>query len=189
MLINLTLRKSLFLLLVLAAPSYAKPLYVGVGPSYGYSRSGDSDGWNDRIGVGARLRCLRLGAEIEIHYKNEYYLNNLVWVKSWPLTASVLVYPLHFFYAGAGIGSYDLYIDYDQSAAGLEALENESKHRTGLHICAGLEFNMTKTSAAAIEVRYCWIDYRLAPLPGVQSIDSNALSIKATVYFKLGIEP
>jgi hypothetical protein len=186
---NRNMTMSILILLSLLAPCFTKPLYYGLGPSYGYYRTGDSDGWNDRIGVGSRLRYPRWGAEVEVHYKNEYYFNDRVWVKSWPITASALFYPFKIFYVGAGIGSYELYIDYNQSAPGLENLENESKRRTGLHICTGIESNLTKTSAAAFEIRYCRIEYHLADLPGFPSVDTNALSLKVTVFFKLGIEP
>lgn len=183
------MRLVIFLLFTVISPSFAKPLYFGLGPSYGYYRAGDSDGWNDRIGAGARLRYRCWGAEVEVHYKNERYFNDLVWVRSWPLTASVYAYPLKFISIGAGFGSYELYVDYNQSAPGLENLGNESSRRAGFHVCAGVESNLSKTSVLAVEMRYSWIDYRLAPLPGILSVDTNALSFMATVYFKLGIEP
>jgi opacity protein-like surface antigen len=186
---NRNMRKIILLLFMIVAPSLAKPLYFGLGPSYGCYRTGDSGGWNDRIGVGSRLRYRWWGADVEVHYKNERYFNDLVWVRSWPLTVSLLAFPFKFAYAGGGFGTYELYVDYNQSIPGLENLQNASRRRAGFHLCAGVEANMTKTSAVTVEMRYSWIDYRLAPLPDVSSVDTNALSLNATVYFKLGVEP
>ena len=176
----------ILLLLFTLAPAFAKPLYVGMGPSFGQYRAGD--GRNTRVGVDGRLKWQKWAIGAEIYYKNERHAQDAVWVKSWPLTLSAAFYPLSHLYFGAGVGSHELYIDYDQSIAGMEAYENESRRRTGTHAVVGVDLPISPTCVLAIELQYSWIDFRLRPIPGHERINTDALSIKAAMILKIGVE-
>ncbi|RPH89863.1 MAG: hypothetical protein EHM72_19805 [Calditrichaeota bacterium] len=178
----------LTMILILSAVVSAQTDYIGIGPNLGLYKAESSDGWNDRIGVNARLRHYWAAVDFDMYYHNEKYLQDIVWARCWPLTLSALVYPMEHLYAGAGIDLYQLYLDYDQSAdSSMVNLENENKNQWGRHICLGIEFPFTKTGVFALEARYIWIDYHFTPFKGSEALNTNTFSIKAAVYFKLGV--
>lgn len=179
---------SLIILLIFSAIAAAQTEFIGIGPNFGFYKPESCDKWNDRIGVNARFRHHRAAVDFDMYYHNEKYLQEIVWVRCWPLTLSALVYPIEHLYAGAGIDLYQIYLDYDQSAdSSMVNLENESKNEWGSHLCLGIEFPVAKTGVFALEARYIWIDYHFAPFKGSEALNTNTFSIKAALYFKLGV--
>ena len=178
-------------LLLLASMAFAQkePItFFSMGPSLGFYATPDTDSWNTIVGVHSRFKYNLLGAELAINYKSEQYNNDVVWVKSWPIRASVLLYPLPWVYAIGGIGYYDLYIDYNQNYDQLVDFENEAKQQWGAHAGLGVEKTISKTSILVVEMRYSNIDYDFTPFPTSSDIDTNALAIVTTLLFKFGVE-
>ena len=180
---------AIFLLLVGTALAQKEPdSYFAMGPSLGFYATPDTDHWNTVVGVHSRYKFNFVGAELAINYKSEQYNNDIIWVKSWPIRASVLLYPLPWMYAIGGIGYYELYIDYNQNYDQLVDFENESKQQWGAHAGLGVEKTISKTSILVVEMRYSNIDYDFTPFPTSSDIDTNAFAIVATMLFKFGVE-
>ncbi len=185
------MKKLYLILLLVAGASFAQkePItFFSMGPSAGLYATPDTDTWNTIVGVGARFKYNFIGVELGARYKSEQYNNDVVWVKSWPVSASVLLYPFQWLYASAGVGYYDLYLDYNQSYEQLADFGNESKQRWGTHAGLGIEMQISKTSILAVEVQYSKIDYGFRTFPGSSDINTNALSFLATMFFKFGVE-
>lgn len=78
---------------------------IGVGPTLGYQKATDADAGNLMFGAAIRVKLpSAMGVEGSINYRQEKYGDGLLTVKSWPVTASVLYYPLVSVYGMLGAG-------------------------------------------------------------------------------------
>lgn len=178
----------LVLVPIVAFPQQDPVTYFSLGPGLGFYATPDTDDWNSMVRVSARFRYEMIGGELALNYKSETYNNDVVWVKSWPIQASVVLYPVSWLYVLGGAGYYDLYFDYNQNYVQLAEFENESKQQWAPHVGLGIEKPFSRTSNLVLEARYSRIDYEFRAFPGSDAIDTHSLSIVATMFFKFGVE-
>jgi opacity protein-like surface antigen len=73
-------------------------------------------------------------------------------VRSWPVTASLWLTPGNIFYAGAGVGWYNMSFDYDDSL--VPPLESHTEQEFGVHLGGGLRVPFSSKAALDLHGRY-----------------------------------
>jgi opacity protein-like surface antigen len=169
-------------LIPMVTESYAG---IRVGPRLGFYKAQDADEGKMAIGLGARMRFASLGAEASIDYHAEKYMNGLLTVRKWPVMASLLIYPLPVVYGIAGFGWYNTTADFDQSKAVAAKLKDETKQEVGWHFGAGLELPLGPSSKLAADVRYVFLNYDFAEVPGQGDQKANFYAITVGLFFGL----
>ena len=106
-----------FTMVVLSILSMAtsSSAFFGIGPKVGYFKTKDADKGEFMGGAALRLKFGSLGIEGSIDYRQEKYGEDDITVRSWPVSATGLLYPLPILYALAGMGWYNTTFDYDQT--------------------------------------------------------------------------
>ena len=156
---------------------------VAVGPMLGYQKAQDADG-NYMAGLALRARLLRLfGFEGSVNYRQEDYGDGLT-VKSWPVMASGMVYPLPFVYGVVGIGWYNTTFDFSDNLE-VEGFEDETDQEVGWHFGAGVEIPASPKVRLTGDIRYVFIDYDFGAVPGVGESDSDFFLIQAGILFEI----
>lgn len=182
------MRKVIFTVLVL---SIQFPLllsandYLGLGPRAGYYKTTDADNGEWMIGAGLRLKMGFLGFEGSIDYRAEKYANGLLTVRSWPVMASLLIYPLPVIYGVAGAGWYNTTFDYDQNKMVTRHIEDETSQEIGWHFGGGIELPLGKKTKLAADIRYVFIDYDFSEVPGSSELESDFYAITITLFWGL----
>jgi len=152
---------------------------IGFGPQVGIFKSRDAD--NARVMGGAALRLKlsqALGVEGSINYREEDYRGGAVRVKSWPVMATGLIYPLPFVYGAIGMGWYNTTVDYKN-------LLSETKQKFGWHFGGGAELPVGNIAKLTGDVRYVFLDYDFTQVPGAEGLNSDFYVI--TVGFLFGL--
>jgi opacity protein-like surface antigen len=157
---------------------------IGVGPVVGYQKASDADDGRLMYGAALRLKLSPgLGLEGSINYRQEKYADGLLTVKSWPVMASALLYPLPNVYGILGGGWYNTTFEFDQNQ--LSVLNNRTKQEFGWHLGGGLELPFSTTSKIIGDIRYVFIDYDLEELVQINGVQNNFYVI--TVGLLIGI--
>ncbi len=171
-------------LLILSSSSFSLGL-IGVGPKVGYFKTADADNGQLMVGALARLKLGGIGVEGSVDYRQEKYADKEITVRTWPVSATALIYPLSFVYGLAGMGWYNTTIDYDQESLLFKNIKDETKQKLGWHFGAGVElpFGFGKTLTA--DIRYHFIDYDFSAFPGSKDLKSNFYSINVALLFGL----
>jgi opacity protein-like surface antigen len=153
---------------------------LGIGPRVGYERSKDADGGEFTFGAALRARFLSvLGAEGSIDYRQEKQDDNALTVKSWPVMATGLVYPLPVLYGAVGAGWHNVTFDFQDPR-----LQDENQQEFGWHLGGGLEIPLGDAGALAADVRYVFLDLEAGELP--EAVDTNADFYVITVALLMG---
>jgi len=159
---------------------------LSLGPQVGYYKAQDADQGSLMGGVACRLKIGPvLGAEASINYRQEKYADGAVTVRSWPVMATGLIYPLPFVYGAMGAGWYNVTIDYDQSRFPLLDLSDQTTQTFGWHFGAGLELPIGSTVKLTGDIRYVFLNYDFKALPGSGDPKSNFAIITAGLLFSL----
>jgi opacity protein-like surface antigen len=157
---------------------------IGVGPILGYQKASDADDGRLMFGAALRLKLSPgLGVEGSINYRQEKYADGLLTVKSWPVMASALLYPLPNVYGALGAGWYNTTFQYDRDQ--LPMLGNKTKQEFGWHLGGGLELPFSSTSKITGDIRYVFIDYDIEELVEFNGVQNNFYVI--TVGLLIGI--
>ena len=157
----------------------------GVGPRAGYYKSQDAEEGNLMAGAAARLKLSPvLGIEGSIDYRSERYLNGAVTVKSWPVMATALVYPLPIVYGLAGFGWDNTTFDFDAGKLGVVSIEDKTEQEGGWHFGGGVELPLGGTTLAA-DIRYVFLDYDFSDVPGSGDVKSDFYAITVSLLFGL----
>jgi opacity protein-like surface antigen len=157
---------------------------IGVGPVIGYQKASDADEGRLMYGAALRLKLSPgLGLEGSINYRQEKYADGLLTVKSWPVMASALLYPLPNVYGVLGGGWYNTTYEFDQNQ--LPMLNNKTKQEFGWHMGGGVEFPFSTTSKIIGDIRYVFIDYDIEELVQINGVQNNFYVI--TVGLLIGI--
>lgn len=171
---------------LLFAISTASAQGLGFGPQVGYYKAKDADKGNVMVGAALRLKLTSsFGIEGSINYRQEEYADGALKVRSWPVMATALFYPLPIVYGAAGAGWYNTTFDYDQSKLGFTSLKDETKQEVGWHFGGGLEIPFGSHSKLAADIRYVFIDYEFGQLPGSKDLKSNFYVV--TVGYLMGL--
>lgn len=133
-----------------------------------------------------RLRFAALGAEGNISYRQEAYQDGGVTVKSWPVTASGLIYPVPVIYGVLGAGWYNTTFDFND-AANLAGIEDRSEQEFGWHLGAGVELPLSSKTKLFGDIRWVFLEYELENLPSavIEDVNADFYSINAGVLFGL----
>jgi hypothetical protein len=160
---------------------------INLGPQLGFYKARNADRGAFIGGVACRLKFTKvLGAEASIAYRQETYGNNAVTVRSWPVMATGLIYPIPYVYGAVGAGWYNLSFDYNQDMNPF--LNDETKQKFGWHFGLGGEVPVGKIIKIITDVRYVFLDYDFQLVPGSDHMKSDFLVITAGVLFVLNSE-
>lgn len=172
---------ALMLLLSMATDTLA---IIGIGPRLGYYRVKEADDGRYFGGAAARFNLLGLGVEGAIDYRAEKYHDGLVTAKSWPVTVSLLYYPLPIIYGVAGFGWYHTTIDYNQAKLGA-AVKDQTSSETGYHIGAGVQLPIGLSTKIAADIRYVFLNYKFDNFPGDGKTKANFYAITVGIFWNL----
>lgn len=147
----------------------------GVGGRYAWIHHDEADEGASMWGVFGRAHSGILGFELAVDRRSEDLPAGAELVV-WPVTASVLVYPVPQLYGVAGLGWYNATFE----PPSLLDLDDRTETTTGFHIGGGVEVPLTPRLALTGDLRYLFIDYDFGDLPDdVDDIESNHVGANA----------
>jgi hypothetical protein len=167
-------KTALVLMLLILAASLAGAQSLRFGPQVGYQKAKDADAGKFTFGATLRLKLTSaFGVEGAINYRQEKYADGALTVRSWPVMASALIYPLPFIHGTMGAGWYNTTLDYDQSRLGLVAAEDETTQEFGWHFGGGAELPLGGKSKLAADIRYVFLNYDFKAVPGSRELKND----------------
>jgi hypothetical protein len=147
---------------------------VEIIPSYGLTRSVDSDDTESLLGLAVRGSLIPgvLQTEIGAQYRSESLYGGDLKTKQWPVTASLWLSPIPSLYAGAGVGWYQTSFDYEDDLG----LEDHTEQEFGVHVGGGLRVPIVPQAALDLQGRYVFLqDQESQLIP--ESFDPNFWSL------------
>ena len=174
----------LIILLVLPITASSKD-FIGLGPRAGYYKARDAEEGQWFGGAGMRIKMGSIGFEGSIDYRAEKYVNGNLTIRSWPVMASVLLYPLPILYGVAGAGWYNTTFDYNQDNLVFNQVEDKTDQAVGWHFGGGLELPLGAKSALAVDIRYVFIDYDFSEVPDNKDLKSDFYAVTITLFWGL----
>jgi hypothetical protein len=142
--------------LVLATVIATVPTAEGaeIVPSFGLTRSADSDDTKSNVGLALRSALLgeQLQSEIGVSYRKEEYYNGALETKVIPLTASLLLRPVPALHADAGVGWYHTNYDYENPL-----IDDETDQQFGVHVGGGFQVPLAPRAAIDLTGRYVFL--------------------------------
>ncbi|MFN0149342.1 MAG: outer membrane protein [bacterium] len=154
---------------------------LGVGGRYAYVNNNSTDEVTHMGGVMARLRGSAMAIEGAVDYRNEDLAGDID-LKSWPITASLLVYPLPMLYGLAGVGWYKTTLDFPSELN----IDDQTSDDFGYHVGAGFEAPLAPAVSLTGDVRWQFIDHEFSEIPdAIGEVDSDAWTINAGLLFYL----
>ena len=171
-----------FLLLVALAVGTAIANATEIIPAVGMSKSVDGDDANafGSLSLRGHVHPL-LATEVGVGYRQEDRDAGMLKVRSWPVTASLWLTPGNVFYAGAGVGWYNMSFDYDDSLE--PALESHTEQEFGVHVGGGLRIPLASKAALDLHGRYVMMrqmEDKLVP----EDFDPDFWSLSAGLAFR-----
>lgn len=171
---------------VMLAASQAGAQSIKLGPQVGYHEAKDADNGKLMGGAAVRLKLsAMLGIEGAINYRGEKYSDGALTVRSWPVLASALIYPLPIVHGTIGAGWYNTTLDYDQSRAGFGNLDDETTQKFGWHFGGGIDLPVGESSTVTADIRYVFLDYDFGALPTSGQLDSDFYMISVGLLWGL----
>ena len=161
------------------------PEGVYLGPQLGFQKANDAD--EGQFWGGAVLRArltYALALEGSINYRQETFMSDQLTVRSWPVTASALFYPVSVLYGVAGMGWYHLTLDYHSDLASV--FEDETQQKVGWHFGGGLELPLSDNVNFTSDIRYVFLNYDFQELPGSDDLSSNFYALMFGLVWDLG---
>jgi opacity protein-like surface antigen len=151
----------------------------GLGGRYANVRNRDTDETSHMGGVFARLRGQYVGLEGGVDYKNSDLSNN-VDLKTWPVTASVMVFPLRSIYGLAGLGWYNSTLDFPSEST----FDDQTDTKLGYHFGAGVELPLDQSVRLTGDVRWQFVDYEFDQIPDtIGKVEEDNLTLNAGILF------
>lgn len=169
-------------LFVVPLTSHALGL-IGIGPRVGYLKSQDADQGSWLYGGALRLKLGGLGIEGSVDYRSEEFLDGDLKSESYPVMASLLIYPVPFVYGLAGMGWYNTKFDFDDKKVGINFPKDKEEQQVGWHFGGGLEIPMGKVTTLAADIRYVFLDYDFAKVPGKSELKSDFYEITLSIFW------
>lgn len=152
---------------------------LGLGARYSNVNNRDTDESTHMGGVMLRARSEFLGIEGGVDYRNEDLFGD-VDLKSWPVSASLLVFPIRPIYALAGLGWYNTSIDFPENSL----FDDETDSRLGYHFGAGVEVPIAPTVRLTGDARWQFVDYEFENIPeSIGNVDADAFTLNAGILF------
>ncbi len=131
-------------------------------PSVGLTRTVDH-GDDARVFGGLAFRghlAPVLLSEIAVDYRSEDAFDGLAKVRMWPVTASLYLSPVPALYAGAGVGWYNVTVDYDASLL----IPDDTSQQFGVHVGGGMQVPLAPSAALDLNGRYVFMRDQESPL-------------------------
>lgn len=154
---------------------------LALGARYAHVTNRRTDEGAHMGGVVARARSEFLGLEGAIDYRSER-LNSSTDLRTWPVTASVLLYPVRNFYGLAGLGWYNSTLDFESDLP----YEDRTETEVGYHLGLGFEAPLSANARLTGDVRYQFIDYAFEEIPeSLGEVDADAFALNLGVLFYL----
>lgn len=167
--------------LIIALPIQASALTLfGIGPRGGYYQTENQDG-KMYVGGAARIKLGGLGFEGAIDYRSEDLAGSNITLKSVPISASVLLYPVPYVYGVGGFGWYNSTMEYTGNLPLFQGWK-ESTQDVGYHFGGGLEIPLGGLTVAA-DIRYVFLDYDFKVAPTSDEIDSDFYAITISLLW------
>src|SRR5574341_1410949 len=154
---------------------------IGFGPQVGFQKARDADEGQFMGGAALRIKLTpALGVEGSINYRQEKFQNGALTVRSWPVMATGLIYPLPIVYGAIGGGWYNTTFDFEQpdGAANIE----ETQQEFGWHFGGGVELPLGSSTKLAGDIRYVFLNYDFEQVPGAE-IDSDFYVVTVGLLF------
>jgi opacity protein-like surface antigen len=169
-------------LLAFPAESASEPgsASFGIGPRYALVVNRASEENSNMFGGAFRLRGSYLGFEGAANYRSEDLGG--ADLRTWPVSASLLVFPLSTLYALGGVGWYNSTLDFPKTAN----LDDRTDSPFGYHFGAGLEVPLAPGLHMTGDVRWQFVDYDFDEIPAsIGKVDADAWSLNAGLLFYL----
>ena len=171
----------LFGVLVLVWAGSSNATGLGLGAHFSRVHNQSSEDNSNMLGIQARLRGPVIGVEGAIDYRNDD-LGSGIELKTWPVTASLLVYPIPAAYALAGLGWYNTTLDFPANSV----FENNTQSSLGYHFGAGVELPLAPMFKLMGDVRWQFVDYEFEDIPSsIGKVDADSYSLNAGFLFYL----
>jgi opacity protein-like surface antigen len=152
---------------------------LGLGGRYNYNDALDSNRNTHMGGALMRMRNKWLGLEGSVDYRQEELLTATD-LKSWPISASVLAFPIPIAYGIAGLGWYNTTIDFPESGL----VEDQTDSALGYHFGGGVELPVSNVVRFTSDVRWLFVDYEFDDIPeSVGQVDADQFQFYAGVLF------
>ena len=132
---------------------------IGIGARYALVHMQQADDNTGMAGAFVRLGHGLLGLEGTIDYRSKDVGSGTT-VKTWPVTASLLVRPLPIVFAGAGVGWYNTTVDFADDVLG-----NQTESTLGYQFGAGVQLPITPMVSLVGDARYHFVDYDFKDIP------------------------
>lgn len=172
-----------YLFLMLIIPGILYPQSIAVGPQAGYYKTTDADEGSFMYGGAIRLKMgPGFGLEASINYRQENYSDGDITLRSWPIMASVMLYPLPIIYGVAGAGWYNATLDY---SGDLSWVGDNTTSEFGWHLGGGAELPLGNAALLSGDIRYVFLDYKFDTIPNSDDLSSDFFVITVGLYFKL----
>ena len=152
------------LVAVLALAGFRSAKAVEIIPSVGITKSARNSGEQARVYGGLALRgsfLPLLKSEIGVAYRKEERIADNLYVKMWPVTASLWLTPIPTLYAGGGVGWYHTTLDYPPTLP----VQDETHQEFGMHVGGGLAIPLSGAVALDLNGRYVFMDSQQTKLP------------------------
>jgi len=157
---------------------------LGLGARYTFVRNIEAHKNTNMIGVLGRLRGPVVGVEAAIDYRKDN-MGGDVSVKSWPVTATLLIYPFQPLCGLAGFGWYNATVEYPVSGS----TKSKTTTQLGYHLGAGVEFPVSSGVSLTGEFRYIFLDYKFAKLEDfpndISKRKADSFTLGAAILFYL----
>jgi len=170
-------------LLAGSAQAQGDPARVGVGGHYTLSRNTEFDETSHMVGGQLRIRGPVFGVEGAVDYRSEELVSG-VDLKTWPVTASALIYPIPMLYGLAGVGWYHSTLAFDT-----DLIDDQTSSEIGYHVGAGAELPVAAGLALAMDVRWVFIEYdfdRVDEFEDLGNADSDYMTAHAGILYYFG---
>jgi hypothetical protein len=151
---------------------------LGIGARYSYVHNNDLEDNSSMVGAMVRLRHMMFfGLEGAIDSRNEE-LNDGSELRSTPITASVMVFPIPVVYGLAGLGFYRSTLE----VAG----EEHTDTQLGYHFGAGVEAPLIPLLKLTGDIRYQFVDYEFDEIAeSLGKVEANGYAISAGLILYL----
>jgi len=151
-------------------------------PSYGLTRSVDSDDTESLLGLALRGSLISnvVQTEIGAQYRSESLYGGDLKTKMWPVTASLWFSPVRSLYAGAGVGWYQTTFDYADELN----IDDHTEQEFGVHVGGGLRVPIVPQAALDLQGRYVFMqDQESQLVPESFDPDFWSLSLGLAIGF------
>jgi opacity protein-like surface antigen len=152
-------------------------------PSFGLTRTVDSDQANSNVGLAFRGNIAGpvLQTELGASYRSQTYADGAVKARMIPLTASLLLRPVPAIHADAGVGWYHTKYEFPDIVG---APNDETTQQFGVHVGGGLEIPVAPKAAIDLTGRYVFLkDQESNIIPQTFDPDFWTMSLGLAVGF------